>query len=42
MKALDAGVQVLRVHDLAETVQALRVWRGLRDAALTDFSQLPV
>ena len=29
------GVQVLRVHDVAETVQALRVWRGLRDAALT-------
>ena len=41
LKALDAGVQVLRVHDVAETVQALRVWRGLRDAALTDFSQLP-
>ena len=41
MKALDAGVQVLRVHDVPETVQALRVWRGLRDAALTDFSQLP-
>jgi dihydropteroate synthase len=29
-----AGVQVLRVHDVAETVQALRVWRGLRDRAL--------
>ena len=29
------GVQLLRVHDVAETVQALRVWRGLRDAALT-------
>jgi dihydropteroate synthase len=41
LKALDAGVQILRVHDVAETVQALRVWRGLRDAALTDFSQLP-
>ncbi len=40
-KLLDAGVQLLRVHDVAETVQALRVWRGLRDAALTDFSQLP-
>lgn len=39
-KALEAGVQLLRVHDVAETVQALRVWRGLRDAALTDFSQL--
>lgn len=31
----DAGVQVLRVHDVAETVQALRVWRGLRDEALS-------
>ncbi len=39
-KALEAGVQLLRVHDVPETVQALRVWRGLRDAALTDFSQL--
>ena len=39
-KALEAGVQLLRVHDVLETVQALRVWRGLRDAALTDFSQL--
>ncbi|MET0269362.1 MAG: dihydropteroate synthase [Sphingomonas sp.] len=29
------GVQLLRVHDTYETVQALRVWRGLRDAALT-------
>jgi dihydropteroate synthase len=29
------GVQMLRVHDVFETVQALRVWRGLRDAALT-------
>jgi len=40
-KALDAGVQLLRVHDVPETVQAVRVWRGLRDAALTDFAQLP-
>ena len=29
------GAQILRVHDVAETVQALRVWRGLKDAALT-------
>ncbi len=29
------GAQLLRVHDVAETAQALRVWRGLRDAALT-------
>lgn len=41
LKAADAGVQLLRVHDVAPTVQALRVWRGLRDAALTDFAQLP-
>lgn len=40
-KALDAGVQLLRVHNVAEHVQAVRVWRGLRDAALTDFGQLP-
>jgi dihydropteroate synthase len=39
-RAFDAGVQIVRVHDVAETVQALHVWRGLRDAALTDFSQL--
>ncbi|MXO68497.1 dihydropteroate synthase [Altererythrobacter marinus] len=38
---MDAGVQLLRVHDVAATVQARNVWRGLRDAALTDFSQLP-
>lgn len=39
-KGMDAGVQLLRVHDVAETVQARDVWRGLRDTALTDFSQL--
>ena len=39
-KGFEAGAQMVRVHDVAETVQALRVWRGLRDAALTDFSQL--
>ncbi len=39
--AMDAGVQLLRVHDVAETVQARNVWRGLRDAALTDFCALP-
>jgi dihydropteroate synthase len=41
VKAMEAGVQLLRVHDVAETVQAVHVWRGLRDAALTDFAQLP-
>jgi dihydropteroate synthase len=35
MKAVEAGCQVIRVHDVVETVQAIRVWRGLRDAALT-------
>ncbi len=39
-RALEAGAHLLRVHDVAETVQASHVWRGLRDAALTDFSQL--
>ncbi len=34
VRAAEAGVQLLRVHDVAETVQALRVWRGLRDQAL--------
>ena len=42
LKGMDAGVQLLRVHDVPETMQALRVWRGLRDAALTDFIQLPL
>ena len=42
VKAMEAGVQLLRVHDVPETVQAVHVWRGLRDAALTDFRQLPL
>jgi dihydropteroate synthase len=29
------GAQLIRVHDVAETVQALRVRRGMIDAALT-------
>lgn len=41
LKGMDAGYHLLRVHDVAETVQARNVWRGLRDAALTDFSCLP-
>ena len=32
--ALDQGVQILRVHDVAETAQALAVWRAVR--GLTD------
>jgi dihydropteroate synthase len=35
LRGADQGVQLLRVHDVAETAQALRVWRGLRDAALS-------
>ena len=35
LKAADQGVQVIRVHDVGETVQALRIWRGMRDQALT-------
>jgi dihydropteroate synthase len=35
LKAAAAGVQLHRVHDVAESRQALRIWRGSRDAALT-------
>jgi len=35
MKAVEQGAHIVRVHDVAETVQAIQVWRGLRDAALT-------
>ncbi|WP_336980229.1 dihydropteroate synthase [Altererythrobacter fulvus] len=41
LKGMDAGIHLLRVHDVAETVQARNVWRGMRDSALTDFSALP-
>ena len=34
-QAAAQGAQLLRVHDIAENRQALRIWRGLRDAALT-------
>ncbi|WP_188658141.1 dihydropteroate synthase [Sphingomonas metalli] len=34
LKGADLGAQILRVHDVPETVQALHVWRGLRDRAL--------
>lgn len=34
-QAAAQGAQMLRVHDVAENRQALRVWRGLRDTALT-------
>jgi hypothetical protein len=35
LKAVEQGATIVRVHDVFETVQALRVWRGLRDQALT-------
>ena len=35
LKAAEQGAQLIRVHDVAETVQALKIWRGLRDQALT-------
>jgi dihydropteroate synthase len=35
LKAAEQGAQIVRVHDAFETVQALRVWRGMRDQALT-------
>jgi dihydropteroate synthase len=35
MKGVEQGVQMLRVHDAPETVQAVKVWRGTRDEALT-------
>ncbi|MXO89638.1 dihydropteroate synthase [Pontixanthobacter aquaemixtae] len=37
---MNAGVQLHRVHDVQPAVQARNVWRGMRDAALTDFSDL--
>jgi dihydropteroate synthase len=35
MRAVDQGAQLIRVHDVFETVQALKIWRGMRDQALT-------
>ena len=35
LKAVEQGAQLVRVHDVPETVQALKIWRGLRDQALT-------
>lgn len=35
LKAVEQGAQIVRVHDVFETVQAFRVWRGMRDQALT-------
>jgi dihydropteroate synthase len=35
LKAAEQGVQIVRVHDVFDTIQALRVWRGLKDQPLT-------
>lgn len=35
LQGISHGVQLVRVHDVPETVQAIRVWRGLRDQALS-------
>ncbi|MGH6658230.1 MAG: dihydropteroate synthase, partial [Sphingomicrobium sp.] len=35
LKAAEQGAQIVRVHDVPQTVQALRICRGLRDQALT-------
>ena len=35
LKAAEQGAQIIRVHDVPETVQALKVWRGMRDQGLT-------
>lgn len=39
MKAVEQGAHIIRVHDVAETLQAIHVWRGLRDGALTQHAE---
>lgn len=34
IRGAEAGCQLLRVHDVPETLQAIRVWRGCKDQAL--------
>ena len=36
IKAAEQGAQIIRVHDVPETVQALRIWRGMRDQGLVN------
>ena len=33
--AVQQGAQIVRVHDVPETVQAVQMWRGMRDAGVT-------
>lgn len=35
LKAAEQGAHIIRVHDVLETAQALNLWRGYRDCALT-------
>ena len=41
LAGIQAGSQLIRAHDVFETVQARNIWRGLRDAAVVDFAGLP-
>lgn len=34
LRAVELGANIVRVHDVRETMQAVRTWRALRDAAL--------
>lgn len=36
LKAAEQGAQLIRVHDVVETVQALKIWRGMRDQGLSN------
>jgi dihydropteroate synthase len=35
LQGAEVGALLRRVHDVFESLQALRVWRGLKDAALS-------
>ena len=35
LKGVEQGAQLIRAHDVFESIQALKIWRGLRDQALT-------
>jgi dihydropteroate synthase len=32
LAGLDAGAQIIRVHDIPETVQAVKLWRAMKAA----------
>ena len=36
LTARNAGVQIFRVHDVAETVQAMKIHQALSDASMMD------